>query len=49
MLHLSLVTVFIRSILELFFSLDENYKLNNLLAKEEKVLAFLSVSFFNLL
>ena len=30
-----------------FFSLNENYKLKNLLAKEEKVLAFL-YSFFNL-
>ena len=42
-------SLFIRLVVDLFFSssLKENYKLRNLLAKVEKVLTFLSLTFFN--
>ena len=41
-------SLFIRLVVDLFFSssLKENYKLRNLLAKVEKVLTFLSLTFF---
>ena len=32
----------------IFFTLNENYKLKNLFLKKEKVLTFLSATFFNL-
>ena len=44
-LYISLAKVFIRMLL---YSLDENYKSKNLLAKEENVLTFLSLAFFKL-
>ena len=47
-LHFSLVTVFIKSILKMFFSLTENFKLKNLLVKVEKVLTFLFLVFLSL-
>ena len=43
-----LETVFMKSILNFFFSLQENFKLKNLLVKVEKVLTFLSLVFLNL-
>ena len=41
------MTNLIQSLLD-FFSLNGNYKLENLLAKVEKILTFLSMAFFNL-